>query len=427
MKKAKNLNEVAELLEIEPSALERKRSSLFPTSGQPEQILRNIFLSCLTAVKPLRENLLRSISGSITNKSATLHSFDEVKTSEKDRPDSLIVITTGKGNPVISWGALIETKLKQDLCPEQLKRYAKTAKEWGCDLITISNDLSSKITKLGSCNYHHWSWVYIERVILGILEERESHDPEQVYILEELLKYMDSDKVDVSHFNSMGKFWKEDAKVINEDHLKIKNEHIERVSSLWVQEERDICLQVYKSSLRNKDSKDNKLSCSIKIDTKPSKNRSDEIIENLKNKRELESTFVCLNTKLRTLLNIDFRSTRATIKVAVEPEKEKKAIGQITSLLKQLDKSGLEDQIKIGVKYGKSKEVYCSLKQLQNERDGKFKTYNTDVIKRTESISKITIRLSLDFNKAEFYNPKKFIEIIENMVIEFYEQVIVTI
>ena len=103
--------------------MKHKKTRLFPTSKQPEQNIKHIFLSCLTHIKAFREELLSEHVKPITNQTAFLEAYSEITCDAKSRPDALLVLTTGKNKPTITWTALIETKLSSQLEEEQVKRY----------------------------------------------------------------------------------------------------------------------------------------------------------------------------------------------------------------------------------------------------------------------------------------------------------------
>ena len=379
---------------------------------------------------------MKNITNKINNNTANLLSYDEISVKDKDgkrdKPDSLLLLTTGKGNPIISWGALIETKLKADLDKGQLERYIEIAKDWEMDLITISNDIKVSFDlKVRKINHHHWSWTYIERVILEIIEENEKSnefEPEQIYILEELLKYFDHKDVDVSHFDSMGSSWKDDVHTISEK--KSNKESLERVANLWMQEEQDVCFQLYKSSLKNKHLVDTIFSYPIKIKIKEPKEHKEKIIKSLKDYCKICTQFVCEDSKNIVSLEVDFCRTKADISISPEIV-EGKSIKQITALIKKLEKSSNEDNIQVILKYGREKELEpVSFKLLQDEKkkDNYFSECLIDgLVRRNESLSKITVRHTINFNKASFNSPKKFISELEEFVINFYEQVAVAL
>jgi hypothetical protein len=113
-------------------------------------------------------------------------------------PDGLLRVTRGGR----TWTALVEVKTgNHELQPEQLEVYLDVAREQGFDaLITISNEIPSmagqhptKVNKrkLRKVQLHHWSWTYILSTAVMQKEHKGVSDPEQAWILGELIRYLE--------------------------------------------------------------------------------------------------------------------------------------------------------------------------------------------------------------------------------------------
>ena len=129
-----------------PEELESKRARLFPGGNADNEVsTTSIFLSTLSAVKEYREELLSQVGiKKICNKNVSLHTYTELQSGSKDdRPDGLIVITSGKLKPIIEWVCFVEVKIGNNTIDEsQVERYATFAREIGVNsIITVSNDL----------------------------------------------------------------------------------------------------------------------------------------------------------------------------------------------------------------------------------------------------------------------------------------------
>lgn len=245
---------LCEYFNLDEEMLKNKKVRFFPTSKQPEQNIKHIFLSCLTNIKNFREQLLSDIVKPITNQTASLEAYSEMTCETKDRPDALLVLTTGKSNPSIAWTALIEIKLSSQLEEEQVKRYYDFVRGSKIDcLITISNDPTSSpqnlpfsFRKAVTAECFHFSWLDIQKACLLVLKDtkRELLTIEKV-LLEELIRYFKDDNVKVKDF-VVGKTWKDDSLELFDTSIKRKNkEVIERIASNWVQEEADLCFHIY--------------------------------------------------------------------------------------------------------------------------------------------------------------------------------------
>src|SRR5207249_3108539 len=113
------------------------------------------------------------------------------------RPDGLIVVSRGAK----SWSALVEVKTARNkLEPQQVDNYIDLARQNQCDaLLTISNQYVTRSSeyplpvskkKLGKMRIHHWSWIQVLTEAIMQREHRGIRDPDQAYILNELIRYL---------------------------------------------------------------------------------------------------------------------------------------------------------------------------------------------------------------------------------------------
>ncbi|MGY1846944.1 MULTISPECIES: hypothetical protein [unclassified Blastococcus] len=129
-------------------------------------------------------------------------------------PDGLIRVTRGQR----SWTALVEVKTgTNELAPEQLENYLDIARDNGFDaLITISNEIPpsadqhpTKVDKrkLRKVALHHlpWSQILAEAVVQK--EHRGVADPDQAWILGELIRYLEHPRSGALEFEDMGPSW----------------------------------------------------------------------------------------------------------------------------------------------------------------------------------------------------------------------------
>jgi hypothetical protein len=192
---------------------------LIPTSGisgaeEQERRATSALLAVMSAVKEFSRTLLSSVG----SHSGTVETFIEVpfKSGDRDlRPDGLIRVT--KGSRV--WTALVEVKTgKNDLIAEQLNGYLDVAKEQGFNaLISISNQIPpvegqhptavDKRKLRGKVALHHWSWSYLLSTAVMQKEHKGVSDPDQAWILGELIRYLEHPKSGALSFDDMGADW----------------------------------------------------------------------------------------------------------------------------------------------------------------------------------------------------------------------------
>jgi hypothetical protein len=198
---------------------------LIPVASKPEH--RNTCVTCamLMAVEEFAEALLGPV-GAPTGKRSNVQVWVEPvfkadKSDNKDRPDGLIVVDNGRRE----WRALVEAKAKGvDLDAGQIERYLDIAKSQGVDaVITISNRFVAtpmqspcniNRQKLKKVTLFHWSWSYLKTEARIQLSKSAVADPDQAYVLDEFVRFLEHDSAGVSAFKQMGKEWVEACKLV---------------------------------------------------------------------------------------------------------------------------------------------------------------------------------------------------------------------
>lgn len=216
--------------------------------------------SCLLAsfmVVPAYAREVLSSAGAPIGKRLKIVCYTEVtfKTTEKGkkpRPDGLIVITNGSKQ----WTALVESKIgNADLSLEQVEEYLDIAKQYGINaLITISNQFATTPThhpvkvhkiKLRSVELYHFSWLSLKSKAVLLTGNKEIDDPEQAYILSELVRYLDHDSSGVSALSKMPSNWKDVCNSVQQGTALNKNsEIVENSVSGWHQLLRHLSLNL---------------------------------------------------------------------------------------------------------------------------------------------------------------------------------------
>jgi hypothetical protein len=191
---------------------------LIPTSGingADEQERRGT--SALLAVMASVKEFGRALTSPLGAPAGHIETFIEVPFLLGDKkvfPDGLIRVTRGS----TVWTALVEVKTSDNiLAPPQLDNYLDVAREHGFNaLITISNELASSIgqhptavdkRKLRKVALHHLSWSEVLTTAVMQKEFRGVADPDQAWILGELIRYLEHPRSGALSFNDMGASW----------------------------------------------------------------------------------------------------------------------------------------------------------------------------------------------------------------------------
>ncbi|SNY33852.1 stress response protein [Paractinoplanes atraurantiacus] len=191
---------------------------LIPTSGingadEQERRATSALLAVMSAVREFGRALTQPIGAP----AGTVQTYIEVpfKLGEgKFFPDGLIRITRGQRQ----WTALVEVKTgSNELRVDQLERYLDIAREQGFDaLITISNQIppvpgqhptAVDKRKLKKVALHHLPWSEVLTAAVMQKEYRGVADPDQAWVLGELIRYLEHPRSGALEFGDMGASW----------------------------------------------------------------------------------------------------------------------------------------------------------------------------------------------------------------------------
>jgi len=191
---------------------------LIPTSGingadEQERRATSALLAVMGAVKEFGRALTQPLGAP----AGSVQTFIEVPFKLGDAkvfPDGLIRVARGQRE----WTALVEVKTGgNELQAEQLERYLDVAREQGFDaLITISNQIppvpgqhptAVDKRKLKKVALHHLPWSEVLTVAVMQKEYRGIADPDQAWILGELIRYLEHPKSGALEFGDMGPSW----------------------------------------------------------------------------------------------------------------------------------------------------------------------------------------------------------------------------
>lgn len=191
---------------------------LIPTSGingpdEQERRATSALLAVMTAVKEYGRGIVKPFGAP----AGALETYIEVPFALGDKkvfPDGLIRVARGSR----TWTALVEVKTSNNvLQADQLENYLDVAREQGFDaVLTISNEIPAvagqhptKVDKrkLKKVALHHLSWTQILAEAVMQKEFRGVADPDQAWILGELIRYLEHSRSGAMEFSDMGDSW----------------------------------------------------------------------------------------------------------------------------------------------------------------------------------------------------------------------------
>jgi hypothetical protein len=219
---------------------------LIPTAGirgQEEQERRatSSLLAVMRAVPEFGHALLKELGAP---KSPVIDTFAEVRFKDGDGktviPDGAIVCKRGQK----TWTCLVEVKTDgAPLRPEQVASYLDVARDNGFDgVLTISNQITanhseSPVTvdkrKLRRTALWHFSWWRVLTEAIVQHRFRGISDPDQAWILGELIAYLDSSASGAGGFEDMGDKWVTVRKSAHEGTLRGTDAEARAVAERW--------------------------------------------------------------------------------------------------------------------------------------------------------------------------------------------------
>lgn len=191
---------------------------LIPTSGingveEQERRATSAVLAVMSAVREFGRVLTQPLGAP----AGPVQTFIEVPFKLGDKqlfPDGLIRVSRGQRR----WTALVEVKTgSNQLQTEQVEAYLDIARDHGFDaLITISNEIPAIAgqhptlvdrRKLKKVALHHLPWTEVLTEAVMQKEHRGVADPDQAWILGELIRYLEHPRSGAMEFTDMGPAW----------------------------------------------------------------------------------------------------------------------------------------------------------------------------------------------------------------------------
>jgi len=315
---------------------------LIPTSGisgPDEQETRAT--SALLAVLPIVRDFTAALLRPFGAPSGAIETFIEVPLLHGDRrtirPDGLIQITRGAK----SWTTLVEVKTgNNDLSRDQVESYLDVAKDNGFDaVLTISNQISPAAgihpvdvdkRKLRKVALHHVSWAEIVSAAVLQRVHRGVADPEQAWILAELIRYLEHPRSGALDFTDMGGSWVPVRESVLAGTLRASDKSAAEVVSRWDQLLRFAALRLERDLGSGV-----QIALSRKEQADPAA-RAAALTSELVTKGTLSGTLRVPNTVGDLMVTADLRTGRCTIEVDVAAPGDGRPVTRVNWLVRQL-------------------------------------------------------------------------------------------
>lgn len=321
-----------------------QRARLIPVSGigsekEAEQRATSALLAVLTVVRDLSTELFGPLGASRAQK-ATVEAWTEVQfghNGRKIRPDGLLQVSFGKA----TWTTLVEVKTGDaTLDAEQINAYWDVARGEKFDhVITISNEISPnadthptvglRVRSNSPVQVTHLSWTAILTTAVRLKQHKGVEDPEQAFLLGELIRYLEHTASGAMAFSDMGPHWvavRDGARV---HALSRKDQGVEDVVARWDQLIRYAALKL--GSEIGED-----VTQVLSKSHRDPKTRQAHLVEELCGPGTLDGALRIPNTAGDLELLADLRAQQLVASVTITAPQDKGAVGRISWLVNQL-------------------------------------------------------------------------------------------
>jgi len=328
--------------------------------GQDEQEIRAA--SSLLAVMGSVDEFGRALLKEIGAPAGRIATFTEVPLKDAAgktlRPDGAITVERGK----TSWKCLVEVKTGNvPLNSEQVSSYLDLAREHGFQaVVTISNQISNSSAdvpvtvdrrKLRSVQMRHLSWWRILTEAVMQHQHRGIRDPDQAWILGELIAYLEHEKSGAVGFEDMGQSWVQVRNAARDGTIRPKDAGVQDVVERWEQFVEYLCLGLSQD-------------LGVQVVSAQSRARdgqawTDSLLKGLENEGKLSGSFRVPGAAGPIDVEADLRARLTRVSVKVAAPKEGRPQTRLNWILRQLKKS--PDDLRVEVQFARTKESTAQL------------------------------------------------------------------
>lgn len=263
-----------------------------------------------------------------------------------------------------------------------------------------------------SVSLYHWSWSFIVTEALLYAEHRGIDDPDQAYILGELIRYLCHESSGVLGFNRMPSSWKQLCDDIQQGaRLSKTSDHVTECVRNWHELTRSMALSLSMALGR---------SVSVYLSASHQKNsdkRLDDDVSGLISDERLSAIFSVPDAASRIDYVADVARRTVTASMTLQaPSDRSRAQSTVTWIIKQLDKSTDENVFVVADWPGRSADTMAPLGKLR-EAPEMLVDGRKGVLPRA-----FHLRHVVDLG-GRFKGTKKFVEEASQALPDFYENV----
>lgn len=317
---------------------------IIPVSGisserEAEQRATSAVLAVLTVVRDLSIEVFSPLGASRARK-ATVEAFTEVGYvvgKRRIRPDGLVRVSYGKN----TWTCFVEVKTGEaQHTADQINEYWDLARAQKVDhVLTISNEIAPnanehptaglKVRSNSKVQVSHLSWTGLLTTAVRLKQHAGVSDPEQAWILAELIRYLEHPASGALAFADMGPAWTSIRDGARAGTLDRRSEGLDDVLSRWDQ------LLRYAALRLGSEIGEDVVQVLPKAQ-QSSRARTQHLTDSLLSAGELDGTLRIPNTVGDLALTADLRGQQLVAAVDLSAPEDRGAKARVTWLVNQL-------------------------------------------------------------------------------------------
>lgn len=387
--------------------------------GQEEQEKRatSSLLAVMAAVPEFGHALIQDL-GAPRGKITT---YAEVQLKDGDGkvsiPDGVIVAERGQRR----WRALVEVKTgSAGLETEQVGRYLDMARQHSFDaIVTISNQITAKVTdspvaldrrKAKRVGVYHLSWWRIITEAVLQYRFRGISDPDQAWILGELIAYLDHENSGASGFRDMGQGWVNVREGARQGTLRASDKEVLGVAERWEQFIDYLALGLSQDLGREVST--------LRPRGQSLPERLDQLVERLAETGTLSGAVRVPDAVAPVEIVADLRARQLTTSVVVEAPREGRSSARVNWMLRQLRDAPTD--VRLTVAFTGSRETTSLL--LGEGREFPQRLLSPSDAKRAPRAFEIAVTRPLGSKGGR--SQGSFVRETRRQVIDFYRDIV---
>jgi hypothetical protein len=377
--------------------------------------------SALLAVMGIVPSFGKAILSYLDAPSGRISTYTEVQFRDKEGkaiPDGAIVVEWGKNR----WVCLVEVKTgKGQLASEQVNRYMRVAAANGFDaVLSISNQIVSSpdalpfipnktlVKKVKAVRHLSWFRIFTEAIIEH--QHKVVPDPEQAWILGQLINYLDHENSGAGGFDGMGSDWVAVKTAARQKTLRPGDLGITGVARDWEQFVEYLCLGLRQSLGREV--------TPVYPKKSTAQSRLEAHKENLGVGKKLEATIKVPDAVGNIHLEADLAARLVTTSVDVKAPQKGWAKTRINWLIRQLKDAPSDTRIE--VKFPMRREITSELvSKVQNSPERLLLT--SDPKKEPKGF---VVAVTRAMGEKKGKGKGSFVAVAKKQVLDFYRDVV---